>query len=176
MISKPAPGEYAPYYEQYVREVPEGDILQILAAQNRETQRLLEEIGEKRAGYRYAPGKWSIKEIIGHITDSERIFTYRALAFARADSTALPSFEQDDYVRSGNFAARTLRSLGAEFAAVRAAALTLFESLDRDSLERRGRAAGNDVSVRAFPYIVAGHERHHINVIHERYMRGIEAA
>ena len=176
MISRPGPGEYAPYYEQYVREVPDGDILQILAAQNRETQRLLDEIGEKRGGYRYAPGKWSIKEIIGHITDSERIFTYRALVFARADTTALPSFEQDDYVRSGNFEARTLRSLGAELAAVRAAGLALFSSFDRDSIERRGHAAGYEICVRALPYIVAGHERHHLNVIHERYMRGMEAA
>ena len=170
MISRPVPGDYAPYYEIYIGKVPDGDILKILEVQSRDTLRLLDEIGEQRALHRYAPEKWSIKQIIGHVTDAERIFAYRALAIARNDKTPLPPFEQEDYAREGNHNARPLRSIASELAAVRAASLALFESLDPESLHRRGRAAGYDVTVRAFPFIMAGHERHHLGVIRERYL------
>jgi hypothetical protein len=170
MISRPPASEYAAHYEEYLATVPEGDILEILAAQNRETLGLLEGIGEAGGGRRYAPGKWSIKQVIGHVSDVERVFAYRALAFARNDATPLPSMEQDDYVRNANFESRTLRSIAGEFAAVRAATLELFANLDGQSLLRRGKAAGNELTVRAIAFVIAGHERHHVDVIQRRYL------
>ena len=170
MIQRPGAGEYVNYYEQYISKVPEGDILEILAVQNRETMQLLETIGESRGNHRYAPGKWSIKQVVGHVSDVERVFAYRALAFARGDTTALPSMEAGDYVRNANFERRALGSIAAEFAAVRAATLQLFANLDGESLLRRGKASGNEFTARAYPFIIAGHERHHVDVLRTQYL------
>lgn len=176
-VWRPDQDEYAPFYEGYVSLVAdEVDILETLEGQHAEIQSLLREVGETRGDYRYAPGKWSIKEVVGHLADSERVFTYRALRFARNDATPLPGFEQDDYVRSGNFARRRMTELAAELAHARQSSLDLFRSLDEESLLRWGVANGSRIRVRAFPYLIAGHERHHIGVLRARYGVGERAA
>ena len=169
-IDRPAATEYAPYYERYISRVPDGDLIELLERQLEDTLALLRAVPEERADARYAPGKWSIKEVVGHLSDTERVFAYRALRIARNDPTPLPGFDQDEYVRHGGFDARTLADLAAEFSAVRRATMDVFRYLDRDALSRRGVANGAEVSVRALAYIIAGHERHHGEVLRTRYL------
>jgi len=168
-VTRPDASEYAPYYGTYVGTVPEGDLLQILEDQHRDTQALLGGLSEAQALHRYAPGKWSVKEVVGHLTDAERVFSYRALRFARGDAKPLQGFDENAWVPPGKFDARPLADLAAEFAVVRRATVALFRSLDAAALERRGVASDNLVSVRALAYIIAGHERHHVDILHERY-------
>ena len=169
-IPHPDSTEYAPHYGTYVSKVPEGDVLHILESQRTETQSMLRGLSDAQALHRYAPGKWSIKEVIGHVSDAERVFAYRALRFARNDQTPLASFEQETFTPAGKFDARSLRDLAAELDAVRGATLALFRGLDGEALVRRGTASGNEVSVRALAYIIAGHERHHVGILRERYL------
>jgi DinB family protein len=170
-IPRPDASEYAPHYETYVSKVPNGNLLEILEDQRRETQGLLAEIPEGRAIYRYAPGKWSIKEVVGHVTDAERVFSYRALRFARADETPLPGFDEKAYAPAGRFDARALLDLAVELDAVRRATIALFTGLEPAALARRGTANAKEISVRALAYIIAGHERHHLEVLRERYLK-----
>ena len=167
-IRRPGADEYAPYYGQYVSVVPGDDVMAVLERQ--EVARLLAGLGEPKGGHRYAPGKWSVKEIVGHLADTERIMAYRALRIARGDETPLPGFEQDDYVRAAGFDERSLEELLDEFEAVRRATVTLFRSLASMTHGRRGTANGVPVSVRALAYIIAGHERHHAKVLETRYL------
>ncbi|HXG91154.1 MAG TPA: DinB family protein [Blastocatellia bacterium] len=167
---RPSSAEYAPYYVRYISLVPEGDIIQTLSQQLEDTLSLLSSIPESKAGYRYAPDKWSIKEVIGHIIDAERVFAYRALRFARNDKTPLASFEQDDYVRTGGFDERKLADLAEEFEHVRRGNIRLFSSFSNEALSRTGIASEKEVSVRALLYIIAGHERHHIEILKSRYL------
>lgn len=169
-LERPLATEYAPHQAGYVAGVPDGDIFEILSRQRVEFPEFLRSFGEARGGYRYAPGKWSIKEMVGHVNDTERVFAYRALRFARGDETPLPSFEQDDYVRTGNFDARSLASLADEFSHLRAGTLDLYYHLDADALGRRGTASGFVVSVRAMAFVIAGHVAHHDRVLRERYL------
>jgi len=168
-IPRPVAAEYAPYYGRYIDKVPDGDLLRTLEDQGRETQAVLAGLSEAKALYRYAPGKWSVKEVVGHVTDTERVFSYRALRFARGDATALPGFDENAWVPAGSFDARSLADLAAELDAVRRATLALFRGLDAAALARRGTASDNAVSVRAIAWIIAGHERHHVALLHERY-------
>ncbi|HEY0385798.1 MAG TPA: DinB family protein [Pyrinomonadaceae bacterium] len=168
--ARPASIEYAPYYGKYISLVPEGDVVVSLSRQLESTLAVLQEIPEERADTRYAEGKWSIKELLGHISDTERIFGYRALRFARNDQTPLSGFEQDGYVLNSNFGAYRLSELADEFAHVRRANLSLFRHLDREAWLRSGEASGAQVSVRALAYIIAGHEAHHIQILRERYL------
>jgi hypothetical protein len=170
MLARPATTEYDEYYHQYIREVPEGNILDIIDEQIADTVRFLSSIDEEKAAYRYAPDKWSIKQVVGHINDVERLFQYRAVAFARSDKTPLPSFEQDDYVAAANFDDRTLAELTEEYRLVRSSGLALFRSFDDDILMRRGIATGLEFSVRTVPYLLAGHNIHHTSTIKERYL------
>jgi hypothetical protein len=142
----------------------------MLRDQLAETESLLREIGESRGNHRYAPGKWSVKEVVGHLADAERVFSYRALRFAREDKTPLPGYEQDDYVRSANFDSRHLAELAAEFRSVRAATITLFTGFSDDALMRMGPANNVAFSVRALGWIIAGHELHHRRILKERYL------
>jgi len=174
--ARPAPGEYASFYETYISLVPTEDILSALEAQRLQTAQLLAARSEREGNFRYAPGKWTVKEVIGHLSDSERIFAYRALRIARADATPLSGFEQDDYVRSSGSADRTLADLAEEFSAVRAASLALFRSLSDEAWLRRGSANKNEVTVRALAYIIAGHEVHHRRILEERYFPAIPRA
>lgn len=168
--AKPDTTEYVPEFGKYVSLVPDGDIVGVLSSQINDTLALLRSIPEERAGFRYEPGKWSIKELIGHLIDSERIFSYRALRFARDDKTALPGYEQDDYVRSGSFDDRALEDLAAEFASVRQATVLLFKHLNGEAWTRRGSANESEVSVRALAHIIAGHELHHRSVLRDKYL------
>jgi uncharacterized damage-inducible protein DinB len=175
-VSRPEPGEYAPYYETYISKVKGSDIVGILEAQSLQTVHLFAARSERDGNFRYAPDKWTVKEVLGHVNDAERIFAYRALRIARGDQTPLASFEQNDYVRGGNFAERTLVDLAEEFELVRAASIALFKSLQKEAWQRRGVASKNEVSVRALAFIVAGHELHHREILEERYFPAIPRA
>jgi len=168
-LGRPGRDEYAPYYATYVGAVPDGEILVLLRDQLAETEALLREFRGDRGDYRYAPGKWSVKEVVGHVADTERIFAYRALRFARGDRTSLPGYEQDDFVRGGNFGARPLPEIAGELRSVRMATITLFAGLSAEALMRRGPANNVEFSVRALAWIIAGHERHHARVLREKY-------
>ena len=172
-IARPAADEYAPYYARYIEQVPEGHLLELLQRQADDTVALVGKLSDRDAEFRYAEGKWSIKEVIGHTVDVERIFVYRALCFARGETAALPGFEENDYVARAKFAGRTLGDLVAEFALVRAATVPFFAGLDAEELTRRGTANHNPYSVRALAYIIAGHERHHAKILAERYLPGL---
>ncbi|HEV2801092.1 MAG TPA: DinB family protein [Pyrinomonadaceae bacterium] len=172
-INRPEETEYASYYGRYVSLVAGEDILSTLSDQLNATRALLGGVPEEQAGFRYEAGKWSIKELVGHIIDGERIFAYRALRFARGDQTPLPGFEQDDYIRNAAFDACTLSALAAEFESVRRSTLFLFEHLDDAAWMRKGLASDNEVSVRALAYIIAGHELHHMRILRERYLSAL---
>jgi hypothetical protein len=168
-IARPEPGEYAPYYDRYIRLVQGEDILNTLDQQRRQTMLLLSGRDEEDGNFRYAPDKWSAKEVLGHVCDTERIFAYRALRFSRGDAAPLAGFEQDDYVRNGPFANCRLSDLVEEFIAVRRATLSLLRSLDEAAWMRRGVANNNEVTVRGLAYIIAGHELHHRRILEEKY-------
>lgn len=174
--SRPEPGEYASFYETYISKVKGNDIVGILEAQRLQMAQLFAAHSERDGNFRYAPDKWTVKEVLGHVCDTERIFAYRALRIARGDQTPLSGFEQDDYVRGGNFAERTLADLAEEFGLVRAANISFFKSLHKDAWQRRGVANKNEVSVRALAFIVAGHELHHRLILEERYFPAIPRA
>ena len=169
-MTKPRPDEFNPYYARYINLVPDGDPVEMLESNWRETRAMLSAIPEERASYRYEPGKWSIKEVLGHVIDAERIFTYRALRIARGDTTPLPGFEQDDYARSSGHDSVSLASLIEEMDAVRRASILLFKHLAPDACTRRGTASGNPITVRALAWIIAGHEVHHRSVLKQKYI------
>jgi len=172
-IPPPEPAEYAPYYGKYISLISEQNILVTLETQAQETSALLSAHSEPDGDLRYAPGKWSVKEVCGHLSDTERIFAYRALRMARADRTPLAGFEQDDYVRNGPFGRCRLADLVDDLARVRQATLSLFRSLDQAAWGARGVANNHEVSVRAIAYIIAGHELHHRRILEERYFARI---
>lgn len=161
VITPPTPDEYASFYAGYVAAVPRGDPIARLTTQGAAVRDELAAVGEARAGDPYAPGKWSVKDVVAHLADTERVMAYRALRIARGDATPLAGFEQDDYARAANAAARPLASLLDELAAVRGATHALFAGLPPDAFARRGTANGGPVSVRALLYVVLGHEAHH---------------
>jgi hypothetical protein len=169
-IARPREDEYVPYYGKYIALVPDGDLVETLRAQIDQTLSLLRSIPEERASHRYAPGKWSIKEVVGHLADVERVMGYRALRIARGDVTPLPGFDENAYVPAANFDARSLASLTRELEAVRAATVAFLETLDAEAAARRGSANNNEISARALAYIIAGHERHHVGILRERYL------
>jgi len=170
MLIRPATTEYDEYYGRYIDLVPDGSVLDIIEEQIEDTSRLLTTIDEERAGYRYAPGKWSIRQVVGHILDVERVFQYRALVFARSDPARLPSMDQDDYVDRANFDDRPMVDLCDEYRATRLSGLALFRSFDDGILMRKGFASDLEFSVRSIPYILAGHSMHHIEVITGCYL------
>jgi uncharacterized damage-inducible protein DinB len=167
--ARPDAGEYASFYAGYVALVPEGDVVGALRDSGKEIAAALAAIPESRGGFRYGEGKWSIRELLGHVIDAERIFTYRALRVARGDSTPLPSFEENDYVRTAGSDTRTIADLADELRAVRESTLRMFSSFPDDAWTRAGIVSGRPVSVRALAYITAGHARHHLTILRERY-------
>jgi hypothetical protein len=171
--TRPESDEYAPYYERYISLVTGDDIIATLGEQLRETSALLSSRAEADGDFRYAPEKWSVKEVIGHLSDSERIFAYRALRVSRNDKTPIEGFEQDDYVRHGGFSQRRLADIVDEFISVRKATLSLLRGLDEAAWTRRGVANKNDVSVRALAYIMAGHELHHRTILKDKYFSAL---
>jgi hypothetical protein len=168
-MRRPEKSEHHEYYSRYVDLVPETDVLAVLRAQREDIDALERELGEARGGHRYAPDKWSVNEVLGHLSDGERVFAFRAFTFGRGDAASLPSFEQDDYVRAGRFDARTLASVAAEYRAVRAATLALFESFGEAEWDRKGIASERSFTVRTFPFVIAGHHRWHAKILRERY-------
>jgi hypothetical protein len=171
---RPQPGEYAPYYDRYISLVAGNDVFAALTAlddQRRQMLLLLSGRTEADGDLRYAPEKWSLKEVLGHINDTERIMSYRALRIARGDATPIEGFEQDDYVRNGPFARRTLADLIEDYIAVRRATVSLFRNLDEAAWTRRGIANKNEITVRALAYIIAGHELHHRRTLEEKYLK-----
>lgn len=166
----PAASEHAPYYGRYISRVPSGDIIATLEREGEETSRLLNGLSQEQADFRYAPGKWSIKEVIGHLTDAERIFSYRALRFARGDDTPLAGFDENDYAPAGEFGGRSLEDLVADLRAARASTVALFRGLPATAMTRGGEASGARVTVRALAWITAGHELHHVTILRERYL------
>jgi len=170
MITPPEVTEYNSFYGRYVSLVPGSDLTQTLDAQLAQTLPILRGISEEKSLHRYAPGKWSIKEMLGHLIDAERIFTYRALRFARRDATPLPGFDQDPYVAAANFDAQPWNDLITEFEHVRRSTTLFFRALTPEDLMRIGAASQNAVTVRALGYIIAGHELHHMGILRDRYL------
>ena len=172
MRVRPDATEYAPFFHGYISGVPEGDVLTLLRDSRREIVDTLAAVPESRGGFRYAEGKWSIREVIGHLSDAERIFSYRALRIARGDATPLPPFDENTYVPTANSEARTMASLLTEFSIARESSALLFESLAEDAWVRRGTVSGKEISVRAIAYIMVGHPLHHLRILRERYLVG----
>jgi hypothetical protein len=169
-IAPPATAEYAPYYNTYISLVGGHDILDSLERLGKMAAAFYSTLSEAQAGLRYAPGKWSIREVLGHVIDTERIMTYRALRFSRNDTANLPGFEQEDYVQFGPYANCKLADLVAEFSCVRQASLYFFGRLDETAWMRTGTADNKQITVRSLAYIVAGHEQHHRKIVQERYL------
>jgi uncharacterized damage-inducible protein DinB len=170
-IQKPKPGEYPEYASMYIDLLPDdGLVLTHLEENFRITKDFILSLPEERLLYRYAPGKWTIKEILVHIIDDERIYSYRALRFARNDNTKLPGFEQDGFTLHSNSNERELKNIFDEYEAVRKATIALFNGLNDEALTREGTADGKKATVRALAYHIAGHELHHINIIKEKYL------
>jgi len=167
-MNRPQTQEYPEWVDRYISLV-EGDVLEILEKQAVDFTNFIHNLIEK-ADYAYAPGKWTIKELVGHMIDTERILAHRLLCFARGEKAQLPGFEEDDYVANAHFKDRSLFSLGEEFALLRKANLYLFKSLNDTELSRIGNANGKNISVRALVYMIAGHVIHHTAVIKERYL------
>ncbi len=167
---RPEPGEYAAYYEGYVGLVPEADPLPVLAAQPAELKALLGDLEEATQRHRYAEGKWSVREVVGHVNDAERIFGCRALRIARGDATPLPGFDQNAYVAPSAADTRPMDDLLGEFEALRLANVLMLRALPDEALVRMGIASGYPISVRALAYILAGHVRHHAHLLRERYL------
>ncbi|MGH7631963.1 MAG: DinB family protein [Gemmatimonadales bacterium] len=170
--SRPEPGEYDPYYGGYIARVPAGDVGSLLDTQIRDTGAILRAVPPANATYRYAEGKWSIAEVVGHVIDCERIFSYRLLRIARADETPIEGFDENAYVPAAEFDGRGLADLITEFEAVRRATVALVRGLPTAAWTRLGTANGKPISVRALVYIIAGHERHHLGTLRERYGLG----
>jgi DinB superfamily len=169
IVGRPEPDEIPSHYVGYIQRVPEPDPVMACASQIEETAALLRGLSETDAMYRYDRGKWSIKEVVGHLGDTERIMSYRALRIARSDATPLPSFDENAYVPVARFDGRSLADLVGELRTVRAATLALFRTFDDEAWRRRGTASGKPVSVRALGFMIPGHERHHVEVLKTRY-------
>ena len=171
-VGRPEVDEIPSHYVAYIQRVPEPDPVIVLAAQIEDTTALLHGLSDAEAMYRYEHGKWSIKEVVGHLTDVERIMAYRALRIARGDTTPLPSFDENAYVPVAKFDARSLPDLVGELRTARAATLALLRTFDADAWRRRGTASGKPVSVRALAFMIPGHERHHVEILKTRYRLG----
>ncbi len=167
---RPEPTEYAAWIERYVSKVPNGSIGETLAHQLEETLGLLRRLPAEKTRFAYAPGKWTLAEVVGHFTDSERVFAYRALAFARGETQPLPGFDENVYAAHAAAATRPFDDVIEDYACVRRATLSLLHGLAPEAWSRRGVASEKDVSVRALFWVIAGHERHHLGVLRERYL------
>ena len=166
---KPKPEDYDAIYRGYISLIGDDDIIEVLEEQRKTFEKFLKTFTEKQGNFSYADGKWTVKEVLGHVIDTEKIMAYRALAIARGEKQSLPGFEQDDYVAESNFNNRSLNDLINEFLTTRESNIILFKSFDEEIFKRRGIASEAEVTVRALIYIIAGHEKHHMNILRERY-------
>ncbi|MBK6396935.1 MAG: DinB family protein [Bacteroidetes bacterium] len=169
-ILPPAQGTISDYYESYRQHIMENDMFKGLVAQGELTHQFIKSLPEKQGDNRYQEGKWSVKEVLGHILDTERILTYRILCFMRGERQALPGFEENDYVRNSNYSTRTLKDIGEELYAVRQSTVHMIMNMDQNSLDDVGIANGAEVSIRALIYMVLVHERHHVKFIKKTYL------
>ena len=169
-VGYPQAGEYGSYYQRYIDLATEDDVVAALDAQSHETATLLGGISEEQSSHRYEPGKWSIKQIVGHMADGERIFAYRALSIARGETQPLPGFDQDPYVANAGSDDRSIADLAEELATVRRANVMMFRAFSEEAWRRVGTASDNPISVRAIAFIMLGHERHHLRILRERYL------
>jgi hypothetical protein len=167
---RPKKDEHLDYYSMYIDRVPDGDIVAKLESQLPRTLAFLRSIPESKHDHRYAPGKWSIKEIVGHLSDGERVFQYRAFRFSRADTTPVAGFEENDYVANAPFSRMSMQDLISEFEHLRHATVRMLSGLDADAMGRRGTANGHEISVRALAWIMAGHVDHHEEILRKRYL------
>ncbi|GAB4258072.1 MAG: DinB family protein [Saprospiraceae bacterium] len=170
MITRPDTSEYAPYYHTYISKVPGDDLLQALEQSMNETLSFFRAIPSGKWEHRYAPDKWTIKEVLQHLIDGERVFAYRALAIARGDKTSLPGFDENEYAANGNANQLSPEALLAEYESVRKATLSLFRNMSEDASRIIGTANNNPTSARALGFCIAGHEQHHREVVAERYL------
>jgi len=168
---RPQQGDYAEFYDSYINLVEGDDIVKVLEKQLQTSEKFYSSITEEQSNYSYANGKWTVKEVIRHVIDTERIMAYRALAFARGEKQSLPGYEQDDYIANSNTAERRIEDLLSEYRTLRASNIVLFKSFVEKELIRKGTAAGSKVSVLSLAFIIAGHELHHINVFKEKYLQ-----
>ncbi len=168
-MTRPLAADAHPAYAPYIALVVEDDVLSAMEQQSSATQRILSGLDEHKSSYRYAPGKWSVKQIIGHLADAERVFGYRALAVARGESRPLPGFDEDSYVHHAGFDEWRLGDLAEQYALVRRSNIVLFRNLPEEAWERRGTANDHAVTVRALAYSIVGHERHHLAILRDRY-------
>jgi hypothetical protein len=166
---KPPSSEYAPFYEGYIAAIPEGDIVDLLEQQVATLRDMAQNVPADRETFQYAPGKWTIREVVGHVNDAERVFGYRMVCISRGERASLPGFDENAYVTAANFNARTLRALVDEFALLRASNLSAMRALDAESWRRTGLANNHPVSVRALAYVMAGHVNHHLAILRSRY-------
>ena len=169
-LRRPTPDEHAEYYGRYIALVPDGPIVETLRDQLGDTLALLQGVGSDRETYRYAQGKWSLREVVGHLIDTERMFAFRALAMARAEGVDLPGMDQDEWAAASNAGERPLWDLSHEWAALRRANVHMFASMAPADADRTGRASGYDFTVRSFPWIIAGHELWHRRLIERDYL------
>jgi len=170
MKKRPQSSEHPPYYDHYINLVKEDDIIKALKNQVIGAQAIISEIPEDKENYAYAEGKWTIKEVLGHIIDTERILGYRAIRFSRKDKTILPGFDENSFVANANFNKRTLYDLAHEFAIVRESNIASFKHFDEETLNQMGNANGKEVSVRAILFMIVGHAAHHLNIIKSKYL------
>jgi hypothetical protein len=174
-ISPPALDRLDDYYRSYSKYIPEDDLLAALHMQSLSTVNWLNSLPERIENHRYQDGKWMLKEVIGHLCDTERILSYRALRFARNDNTTLPGFDENSFVRDSGFAARTLRDIVDEWKSIRSATISLFSSMSEEAADRSGIANGSPVSPRILLYFLLAHERHHIQIMKDRYLTTVGA-
>lgn len=167
--SRPEPNEYGEFYQGYIDMVSTDNVLEHLVQQGQKTYALIQKLTPKEASHRYAEGKWSVKEVIGHLIDTERIMAYRALCISRGERSPLPGYDQDTYVKEAHFENRDIQSLSTEYDALRNANVSLFNSFGEEQILRKGTANDQTVSVRALAYIIAGHELHHLKLLEEKY-------
>lgn len=169
-MNRPKKNEYAEFYAGYVSLVEETDISAALLNQTNDLQQLFAEISEEKGDYRYAAGKWSVRELLGHVVDGERVFSYRALRISRGDETPLAGFEENFYVANSNFSNIKLADTLEEFSLLRQSNVLFFKNLTDEMWGKTGTASGATISVRALAYVMVGHLRHHVNILRERYL------
>ncbi|MBS2967652.1 DinB family protein [Metabacillus sp. KIGAM252] len=169
MLMRPEKNDYHPHYQSYIEQIPEGDLIVLLCEQLKQTVSLLEGLSDEKALYQYAPEKWTIKEVIGHIADTERIMAYRLLGISRGEQNEFPGYDDESYVQNARFNEISLAQLVENLKAVRLATIALLKGLHRDAWVLRGRANGGPVTVLALAAIIAGHERHHVRILEDRY-------
>jgi hypothetical protein len=173
-LSRPLPGEYAEGYAPYIAEAGEGDALVQLQGQLEEAAALFGALSESQGAFRYAPGKWSLKDLLQHLSDAERIFAYRCLRIGRGDTTPMPGFDEDAYVAAAGADSRSMVSLVADWRAVRTASLTLFQDLPDGAWGNQGTTNNRTLTARCIPYIALGHAAHHLRMVRERYLPALK--